>query len=461
MRRLMHATTVLGCLFLISAPAAAREGVVPVEEVAARLLDDGMRSGQAMALLTELCREVPHRLAGSAGGRRAEALGKAWMERFGFQEIRQETFPVRSWERGPVERAAVEVPGADPAPLAVCALGGSVGTPAGGVAAPVVEVRDLKEIAARADEVKGRIVFLNRPMDPGLVSTFRAYGGAADQRVHGASAAALHGAVAVVVRSMTLKDDDVPHTGIMIYRDDAPKIPAAALGLQSADRLSAMLAARPDLVLELELSAREHPPVEARNTLGQLTGVERPGEIVVLGCHLDAWDKGCGAHDDGAGCAQAVEALRLLGRLGLPLRRTVRVVLYMDEEMGGVGGKAYAGAAARKAEPHVYAIESDRGGFVPLGFTVDAEDHAVEALRRRTLPILKRVGMRDVERGGGGVDIGPLKGIGCTNIGLVPDSQRYFDVHHSDNDVLAAVHPRELQLGAVAMAVLAYMLSNE
>lgn len=460
MRNLIKAT-ILVTLIATSARAGEREGAVPMQEVAARLLDDGMGSGQAMALLEELCTEAPHRLAGNPGGRTAEALGRAWMERLGFQEIRQEAFEVRSWERGAIERASVAVPGDDPIPLSVCALGGAVGTPEDGIEAPVVEVRDLKEIATRAAEVKGKIVFLNRPMDPTHTSTFRSYGGAADQRVHGASAAAKHGAVGVVVRSMTLKNDDVPHTGIMIYRDDAPKIPAAALGLMSADRLSEMLRRHPGLTLRLELSAQENPPVEARNTLGQITGAEHPEEIVVLGCHLDAWDKGCGAHDDGAGCAQAVEALRLLGRLGLPLRRTVRVVLYMDEEMGGIGGKAYAKSEARKGEPHVYAIESDRGGFVPLGFTVDAEDHVVDALRRRTLPVLEAVGIHYMERGGGGVDIGPLKAIGCTNIGLVPDSQRYFDVHHSDNDVLAAVHPRELQLGAVTMAVLAFMLANE
>mgnify|MGYP002641737354 FL=1 len=382
------------------------------------------------------------------------------MERFGFQEIRQEPFPVRHWERGPVERVELSAVGGS-VPLATCALGGSVGTPAGGLSAPVIEVQGLGEISERADEVKGRIVFFNRPMDPTQVSTFHAYGGAADQRVHGASVAAKHGAVGVLVRSMTMKEDDTPHTGIMIYRDDAPKVPAAALGLRSADLLSKALTDHPDLQVTLELSAAEHPPVEAVNTLGQINGAERPDEVVLLGCHLDAWDKGCGAHDDGAGCAQVVEALRLLGALGLPLRRTVRVVLYMDEETGGIGGKAYARADARKSESHVYAIESDRGGFVPLGFTVNAEEPIVDRLRRRTLASLEILGIRFMERGGGGADIGPLKALGCTNVGLVPDSQRYFDVHHSDNDVLEAVHPRELQLGAVAMAALAYALANE
>ena len=459
--RAITGLTILLILSVVPSLAPAKEGGTPLEEVVTRLRREGMQRGQAMALLTELCETAPHRLAGTAGGRIAEKLGRAWLERFGFAEIHEEAFQARHWERGPVERASMDVPPAGPIPLSVCALGGSVGTPDGGITAQVLELHDLKEVAARADEVKGRIVFFNRPMDPTLASTFRAYGGAADQRVHGASAAAKYGAVGVVVRSMTLKDDDVPHTGIMRYRDDAPKIPTAALGIQSAVRLAEALKATPDLNLTLELSAKEHSPVEARNIMGQITGTEHPEEIVVLGCHLDAWDKGCGAHDDGAGCAQVTEALRLLGHLGLPLRRTVRVVLYMDEETGGVGGRAYAESEARKAEPHVYAIESDRGGFVPLGFTVNAEEHVVDGLRRRYLSILEPLGMHFFRKGGGGVDIGPLKKIGCTNLGLIPDSQRYFDVHHSDNDVLEAVHPRELQLGAIAMAALAYALANE
>jgi hypothetical protein len=383
------------------------------------------------------------------------------MERLGLREVRQEEFPVRHWERGAVERVTLSVPGDPPAPLSACALGGSVGTPAGGLEAGVVRLLSLDEVAARAGEVRGRIVFFDRAMDPTHPVTFRAYGGAADQRVDGASAAAGAGAVGVLIRSLTLRHDDVPHTGILNYTGAAPQIPAAALGIESADRLTEALAAHPDLRVSLELSAEELPPVTAVNTLGQVTGAERPGEVVVLGCHLDAWDKGCGAHDDGAGCAQVVEAIRLLRGLGLPMTRTVRAVLYMDEETGGFGGRAYAAHPAREEERHVYAIESDRGGFVPVGFTVDAADAAVAAIQARLMPLLKPLGLYFVEKGGGGADIGPLRDQGCICIGLVPDSQRYFDVHHSDNDVPDAVNPRELELGAVAMAVAAYVLANE
>ncbi|MBM4371337.1 MAG: M20/M25/M40 family metallo-hydrolase [Deltaproteobacteria bacterium] len=455
----MARVILVGLLVLPFAALAAE--AAPGDGAPRRLLEAGLRSLGAMDLLEELCRRAPHRLAGSAGGRAAEALALEWMERFQLQEVRTEGFSVRRWERGAVERVLLELPGAAaPEELAACALGGSVGTPDGPVRGRGVELRSLQEAASRAPELQGRIVFFNRPMDPALPSTFEAYGGAADQRVHGASASAAQGAVAVLVRSLTLKADDEPHTGILIYREGTPAIPALALGARSADRLSEALAAYPDLLLSVESSARELAPVDAVNTLGQLTGTERPDEIVVLGCHLDAWDKGCGAHDDAAGCAQVVEALRLLRDLGEPPRRSIRGVLYMDEEMGGTGGRAYAGNPSRQRETHRYAIESDRGGFLPVGFSVDAEDPEVLRLRGELLPLLEPLGIRRVERGGGGVDIGPLRELGCTCLGLVPDSQRYFDVHHANSDVPAAVHPRELELGAVALAVVARHLAN-
>jgi hypothetical protein len=278
--------------------------------------------------------------------------------------------------------------------------------------------------------------------------------------VKGASEATRHGAEAVLVRSLTLRDDDVPHTGIVLYADDAPRIPAAALGIRSAERLSRALREDPDLRVRLELSARELAPATAENLWVEIPGREQPEEVVLLGCHLDGWDKGCAAHDDAAGCAQVVEALRLLKGLDLPLRRTVRGVLFMDEEMGGNGGDAYAASSARAGERHRFAIESDRGGFVPLGFSVDADEAEITRLRERALPFLEPLGVRLLEPGGGGVDIGPLKAGGCLNLGLITDSQRYFDVQHSESDVPDAVHPRELQLGAIAMATLALVLAE-
>ena len=210
----------------------------------------------------------------------------------------------------------------------------------------------------------------------------------------------------------------------------------------------------------LRLPCRELGKVITHNVVGEITGTERPSEIVLVGGHLDSWDKGTGAHDDGAGCVQSLEALRLIEAAGLRPKRTIRAVLFMDEEMGGTGGKAYAVDGRRDTEHHMAAIESDRGGFLPLGFSVKAGTETVQAFKEWEY-LLKPLGMFFIEAGYGGVDINPLSEKGTVTIGLVPDSQRYFDVHHSDNDVLSSVHPRELQLGAVAMAVMAYVLAED
>jgi Zn-dependent M28 family amino/carboxypeptidase len=297
-------------------------------------------------------------------------------------------------------------------------------------------------------------------MDPAEVDQFTAYGKAAGQRVQGPSAAARVGAVAALVRSLTRNADDHPHTGLLVYDEGVPRIPAAALGLRSADRLAALLASGKDVRVRLRLGCRSLGPATTANVLGQVTGSELPGEVIVLGGHLDAWDLGVGAHDDAAGCVQALEAVRLIHALGLTPRRTIRAVMFMDEEFGGTGGDAYASDPHRDQEKHLAAIESDRGGFLPLGFAADGDAAAVARIAA-FLPLLRGAGIQWVQAGGGGTDISPLGEKGTLLIGLVPDSQRYFDAHHSVNDVLDAVHPRELELGAIAMAVLAYALANE
>jgi hypothetical protein len=353
------------------------------------------------------------------------------------------------------------VPPAQDTELRVCALGGSIGTPAGGITAEVVEVRNWESLEKLADSARGKIVFLNRPMPPDRLDTFDAYGAAADQRAWGAMRAAKVGAVAVLVRSMTLSLTRHCHTGVMVYKDEeAPRIPAAALATLDADLLSAVLARQGTARVRLEMGCSEPGTVQTANTMGELTGSEHPEEVVVLGGHIDSWDLGPGAHDDGAGCVQALDALRILKQLGLKPRRTIRAVMFMDEEFGGAGGKAYAHDSARKNEKHVAAVESDRGGFRPLAFTVHGSDPAVERVRS-WLPDLGQAGIFTVEKGYGGVDIEPLSESGTVTIGLVPESQRYFDMHHCANDTLDQVNPRELGLGAAAMAILAWKLSEE
>jgi carboxypeptidase Q len=426
----------------------------PHAAIARTLLEKGMRSMGAMTYLERLT-SIGHRLAGSKEASLAVEETKRMMEEMGLDNIHLEAVEVSHWERGPQEEARIM--GGDP--LSVCALGGSVATPAGGLVAEVIEVCSLEECDSLGEKAKGRIVFFNRPMDPTLVNTFNAYGGAADQRVHGAARAAAQGAVAVLVRSLTLRHDDVPHTGIMRYDDKFTKIPAAALGLISADQLHTALSQGP-VSVHLAMGCKMHKPVVSHNVVGQLTGIEKPDEIIALGGHLDSWDQGTGAHDDGAGCMQSIEALRLLKEAGLLPKRTIRVVMFMDEEFGGVGGRGYAADPIRKTENHVAAIESDRGGFLPLGFTVNAPEELIPAYRKY-LVLFEPMGMFFIKKGFGGVDIRPLEDSGTVTIGLYPDSQRYFDVHHSANDVISSVNKRELEIGAVAMAVFAYALAQD
>jgi Zn-dependent M28 family amino/carboxypeptidase len=425
-----------------------------------RILRAALEQGQAYELLGELCQVAPNRLSGSAGAARAVEWARERMVAAGFEEVRLEPCSVPRWERGAGERLVVRLAGEDaPVELPILALGGSVATPAGGLSAGVIEVHGFEELRARAGEAAGRIVFFNRPMETGCFDTFDAYGGAVDQRSRGASEAARAGALAVVVRSMTARIDDFPHTGSLHYAEDQPRIPAAAVSTRGAEQLSAWIAAGREPRLTLSLSCAWHADVESFNVVGELRGSERPEELVVVGGHLDAWDVGQGAHDDGAGCMQAFEVLRLLKALDLRPRRTLRAVLFMNEENGTRGAQAYREAHAAELERHVLALESDRGGFTPLGFTSDAAPPAFAVLRG-IVDLMEPARIDRLEAGHGGVDIAPLAAHGVPLVGLLPDPQRYFDVHHSANDTFDQVNERELELGAGAMAALCFVVAD-
>jgi carboxypeptidase Q len=262
------------------------------------------------------------------------------------------------------------------------------------------------------------------------------------------------------VRSLTLAINDDPHTGTMSYDPVVPKIPAVTITTAAAERLSALLRAEPDARFSFTTTCQTLPPVTSHNVMGELRGSARPDEVIVVGGHIDSWDLSPGAHDDGAGCAQSIEALRLIRALGLRPNRTIRAVLFMDEENGGTGGRDYARSETRKSERHIAAIESDRGGFLPIGMGVGAKGEALARIQAWE-PLFQRIGLQWIRPGGGGVDIGPLGASGTILMGPVPDSQRYFDVHHSGTDTLDKVNPRELQLGANIMALMAYLLSEE
>jgi hypothetical protein len=401
-------------------------------------------------------------LTGSAQAAAAVEVTRQIMEELGFERVHTEPVEVGHWVRGEVEQAEISAPPSGTAVmLAVCALGGSVGTPAAGLTAPVIEVRSLDEVASLGQAVKGRIVFFNRPMDRRTPEPFAAYGAAADQRVGGASAAARQGAVAVLVRSLTFRTDRHPHTGMLRYDPGAPRIPAAAVSTSDADLLSARLKKEKDTAVTLRLDCRDEGRIVSANVVGEITGSVRPDEIVLVGGHLDSWDLATGAHDDAAGCAAALEAVALLKDIGARPRRTVRAVLFMDEEFGGSGGRAYAASALRTGERHLVAAESDRGGFAPVGLAVGGRKARARERVAAYADLLRPLGVSFIVPGGGGVDVAPLIQDGAVPAAVMLNAQTYFDVHHSALDVASSVHPRELELQAVILAALAHILAQE
>jgi carboxypeptidase Q len=422
-------------------------------------VDLARREGRAPEMLKELLSVAPKRLSGSPGAARAVEWGRAAMERAGFDRVWLETFPVPCWVRGDLQEAVARQGDATER-LRVVALGGSVGTPPEGVEGEVVEVTSFEELRGIGDRARGKIVFFNRPMDPSDASTFRAYGNAVDQRSSGAVEAGRSGAVAALVRSMTTSLDDSPHTGAMRpYPSGVAKVPAAALSTTGAERLHAMAAKGPVRV-RLRLSCETRDEVESANVLGEIRGSVRPDEVVLVGGHLDAWDVGEGAHDDGSGCVQAIEAIRLVKAAGIRPKRTIRAVLFMNEENGLRGGRDYAVRHKGELSKHVFAIESDRGGFAPRGFRTDAREPLYSEIAA-FVSRLEPIGAARLEAGeGGGADIGPLGSEGVPLGELVPEATRYFDVHHSEKDVLSAVDPEELELGAAALAFLVSAIAD-
>ncbi|MEQ1821524.1 MAG: M20/M25/M40 family metallo-hydrolase [Fimbriimonadaceae bacterium] len=428
---------------------------LPQSEVTKDLLKAGLADLGAYRMLEDLTGRVGPRLSGSPGAAKAVTWVEKRMRAMGFSNVQQVPCMVPHWVRGEVENGRIVSP---KQALNLCALGGSVATPKGGLTAQVVEVKSLDDATKLGDRAKGKIIFFNRPFDTSLPNTFGAYGGANDQRVRGASAAAAVGAVGVLVRSMTLAEDDEPHTGALRYTDGVKKIPAAALGIQTANRLSKALKTNPSLKVSFTLSCQNLPDVPSANVIGEIIGSERPEEVIVMGGHLDSWDLGRGAHDDGAGVTQAMEALRLLKKLNLKPKRTIRVVAFMNEENGGRGAEAYAARVGKSSEIAYAAMESDSGGFMPRGFTVS--EAKIETVKG-WLAELRTFGVEDFAPGGGGADVGPLAAYGATLFGLRPENQRYFDYHHSRNDTIDKVNARELEFGAMAMARLAWFISEE
>jgi carboxypeptidase Q len=418
----------------------------------------GERKGYVM--LKSLCRIGP-RLCGSHNSLIAINWAYNKMHEMGLDTVWKQPVMVPHWERGNIEEAVLNDSNhIYVRKLNISALGGSIGTPDKGITAKVIEVKSFEELEKRGSDVKGKIVFFNRPLDQTILNTFTGYDNAVDQRFYGAVESAKYGAVGVLVRSITTEFDNVPHIGSMTYNDTLPELPAAAIGYTDADFLSAALNEEPNLTVTLLLKCRTLPDAQSYNVIGEIKGTEHPDEIIVIGGHTDSWDVGEGAHDDGAGCTQALEVLDLFKRLKIEPKRTIRVVLFINEENGGRGGRAYASYVDSLKQFHLAAIESDRGAFTPRGFTINTDSLALIEKLDSWLPFLQTAGIEWIRNGGSGPDISKLKNVKLL-FGYVPDCQRYFDFHHSAKDVFSVINPREFELGSASIAILTYLLSEE
>jgi len=449
---------VIFLLSVFSLSSVFSQTAKPYQTEAKNITSAGLRSCMAYKILEELSVGIGPRLSGSPNAAKAIEWGKKKMEELGFDNVHLEPVMVPHWVRGSVEEATVIPSSGKEIPVAMCALGGSIATPENGITAEVIEVKSFDELHALGEKAKGKIVFFNRPMDPTKINTFEAYGGAVDQRFSGAAEAAKVGGVAAVVRSMSTRLDNVPHTGMMGYVDSIPKVPTGALSTLASNMLDSLLAVDPHCKIRIKLSCETLPDVESANVVGELKGTEKPEEIIVVGGHIDSWDKGRGAHDDGAGVAQSIETLRLLKELGLKPKRTIRAVLFINEENGDRGGIAY-GKKDRPGEHHIAAIETDAGGFTPKGIGVSADSIAFGNIARWSY-LFEPLGGK-ITKGGGGTDISELGKQKVITMGLNVDSQRYFDYHHSDSDTIDKVNERELELGAISLAIITYVLAQE
>ncbi|WP_298497200.1 M20/M25/M40 family metallo-hydrolase [uncultured Algibacter sp.] len=432
------------------------------EQVIKTIYKQTLTNGKSYDWLNHLSNQIGSRLSGSLGAERAVAYTKEELDKLGLDKVWLQPVMVPKWVRGAKEFAFIETQPGKTTNVNICALGGSVATPALGLKAEVVEVKNFEELEALgAKKIEGKIVFYNRPMQVDLISTFEAYGGCVNQRYKGAVEAIKYGAVGVIVRSMNLRMDDFPHTGSMTY-DNLPvdrRIPSAAISTNDAELLSTMLKLDKSIKFYFKQNCKQLKDVQSYNVIGEITGSEYPNEYMVVGGHLDSWDLGDGSHDDGAGVVQSMDVLRLLKESGITPKRSIRVVLFMNEENGLRGGKKYAEVAKQNGENHVFALESDSGGFTPRGFSFDCTDAAFNQVLSWK-PLFKPYLIHYFEKGGSGADVGPLKTESNVLAGLRPDSQRYFDHHHASNDTFDAVNKRELELGAATMTSLIYLFDK-
>ncbi|NVO02961.1 MAG: M20/M25/M40 family metallo-hydrolase [Bacteroidetes bacterium] len=426
-----------------------------------KIYNEALSNDIAYKKLEYLCKNTAGRICGTPQAAAAVEWAEQKMKELGFDTVYLQPLKVHSWKRGNKETAKMASTLLGDHNLSICALGESIGTGEQGISAQVIEVKNFEELKTLGKEkIKGKIVFFNRAMDPTQIYTFNAYGGAADQRVHGASEAAKYGAIGVIVRSLSESLDDFPHTGIMRYDKDIDTIPAVAVSTLGADLLSNWLKKDKNLILHYTTTCKQFPETNSYNVIGEIKGSEFPNQYIIVGGHIDAWDNGEGAHDDGIGVIQSMEVLRLFKTLNIKPKHTLRAVIFMDEEVAQRGGKKYAELSKLNKETHIAAIESDRGGFTPTGFSIDAPIETVNKLKNNWGKLFEPYGIYQLIKGGSGVDISPLKDQNFPLFGLMTDSQRYFDYQHAASDTFEKVNKREMQMGSAAMAAMIFLIDK-
>ena len=419
--------------------------------------------GSCDVWLQHLSDTIGGRLAGSQNALDAVEYTMNELKKIpGVDSATKQACEVPSWERG--EKEVVQVIHSEGTiTLNALALGNSIGTGPRGIKAPVIEVYNLDTLELLGREnIEGKIVFFNRPMNPLRINTGYAYGEAVDQRVHGASRASKYGALAVIVRSVTTQMDDLPHTGVQVYAENIKPIPSLAISTNDAEKLSGLVSSQEEIEVYIRNTSKILPRTTSYNVIAEIEGSTNPEEIILVGGHLDSWDVGGGAHDDGAGCVHAMQVFETLMALDYKPKRTLRCVLFMNEENGLGGATKYAEESNRKGEFHLASLESDSGGFTPRGFGCSGDPEVFPKYLAQLQRFDEYLEPYDLylKAGGGGADIGPLKSQKGLLIGFKPDGQRYFDFHHTSADVFANVNVRELKLGAAAITSLVYLIDQ-
>jgi carboxypeptidase Q len=434
---------------IVASTAAQTSWLEPYRANAGKLIAAANADQFAWDRLAELTDTYGQRLSGSDNLNRAIAWAVETMKKDGLDNVYTERVMIPRWVRG---SESLEIVNPPRHVIPMLGLGGSIATPAAGIEADVMVVTSGDELVKRSAEAKGKIVLFNVP--------YTNYGETVAYRSGGASMAARHGAVAMLVRAVGPMGHRTPHTGGMSYTGDAAKIPAAAISVEDAQRIHRLVNRGVPVRVRLKMEAKFEADVESFNVVGELRGTAKPGEIVLVGCHFDSWDPGTGASDDAVGCIVTWEAARLMKKLNIKPRRTVRVVLFTNEENGLRGGNAYRDAHAEEAANHVFALESDSGVFAParLGFSgSDAARKIVSEIATLLVPI----GMQDVVPGGGGADIGPIAALGkVPMMAYAGDPTRYFTIHHTPADTVDRIDPQEVSKAAAAIATMVYVIAD-